>query len=437
MGFFTTEYLPEVHQEKIGELPELPKFELPDILTPTLAKYQEVMQKKYTPITALSNALLGEDVHNFFGDSLTIKETDYPELQESKKQLREKYMSTMSHMFDIANTFVDRLQSIEGNFGIFLRQMTGINEQVRQNVQDINNISPSTGTGKRQPDKEPMLTNMFTQLSDIRQLFQEKITRAYEKEKQDLQARLGEENQNSSYGLWEKAYLNRAYADRLLENDYDVLTKHSGVILDRAMQAMELQAKPMLMQMSYMQTALSANLEQQKTLEAERQANRNYDLQRQQIEQQLGLQQKAEILKGLEAQEKLNLSRQELASQQIQQQNINLLERERGINLRSLEQGKLNLEGEIERARNKQFYSNLEFQKAKQQQDAMLQKTQINNEAEYRKWQTRYTPKPPSFGAQLLGNTIGTVVGVGAGALLGNYLPTGISKIGSFLKGGK
>ena len=115
--------------------------------------------------------------------------------------------------------------------------------------------------------------------------------------KQKLAAELGEEGKNSSYGAWHKAYLETAYANRLVESDYQIMTQESGKVLDNA----------------------------------------------------------------LKPQEAFNLEKQKLEQDRITQQNILNMQREQNINQLNLEQGRLAFQKKLENLRSKQYYDNLNF----------------------------------------------------------------------------
>lgn len=426
MSLFRRKMLPEVHQQYVGQLPAMPRFNLPGELTPTLNKYTEITQKPYTTITAFSNALMGKDAQDLFGDNITIKSTDRPELTEAKKQLRQKYFDTMNRMYGLANSFVDRLYSVDGVFGLLMRHLDGVNTQIKQNIQ--------TTTPE---NSDPMLIGMLDDVTKMKSLFSEKITRAYEKEKQDLEVALGEENKDSSYGLWQKSFLERAYADRLIEADYDILTKYSGQILDNSLKQLELSSKPLLMQMSALQQALNTDLEYQKFEESQFQSDKQTDLQKQQIEQQLNLERKAKLVQAQQQanqlQQTMDLERQKLQQQQTMEENRQLLQREAQKNNMTLQQAKMEFDRKLENLNTRKFYDQLALQSANYDLDNQLKRIQLNNEAEYRQWQTRNTPAPVSP----LVSVLGGLASIGGGLLIDKMIPTFTGrKIGNFFKKG-
>ena len=122
--------------------------------------------------------------------------------------------------------------------------------------------------------------------------------------KQKLAAELGEEGKNSSYGAWHKAYLETAYANRLVESDYQIMTQESGKVLDNALKQLDNALKP---------------------------------------------------------QEAFNLEKQKLEQDRITQQNILNMQREQNINQLNLEQGRLAFQKKLENLRSKQYYDNLNF----------------------------------------------------------------------------
>lgn len=423
MGFFTSKTQP-VHQEMIGTLPSLPTFDTSKMSLPTLEKYQKLAQKEYTPVTALANALLGEDVAKLYSTDLKINSTDTEALRASKKALRQKYYDTLTHMYDTANTFVDKLSSVDGIFGMFMRQMNKINHQVQDTA---NTISSSIGGQKetRNPD-QAVLNDMFHSVEQVKRYMDEKITLAYEQQKQELAAELGEEGKNSSYGAWRRAFLETAYANRLVESDYQIITQESGRILDNALKQMELTTKPLLMQMNAMQQSLTAELEGAKQIEEEVSNEANRNLQKEIAEKQLELQRTEGIARTKREQEALNLEKQKMEQDRITQQNLLAMQREQNINQLKLEQGRLAFQKELENLKSKHYYDNLNFSAQQKNIDNLLAKTQINNDARYRIWQTANTRKP-----SVLGQVLGGIAQIGGGLLLGGkILPAIGQKLG-------
>lgn len=283
--------------------------------------------------------------------------------------------NTLNNMYDLANTFSDRLHST-------MRQMNKNNRTVEEQIQELKDSKAA------------------------------EIKREYERKKQKLAAELGEEGKNSSYGAWRKAYLETAYANRLVESDYQIMTQESGKVLDNALKQMELASKPLLRQMNLMQQKLSQELQTKRDIARKVQENRYQEFQKGLVEHQLELQRnemnynlqqlqlprKEGIMKSKREQEAFNLEKQKLEQDRITQQNILNMQREQNINQLNLEQGRLAFQKELENLRSKQYYDNLNFSVQQKGIDNLLAKTQINNDARYRIWQTQNTYQPSAIG---------------------------------------